>query len=377
MQIRIIKQFLKLESSSSLVLFLSTLLSMILANSPLRAWHQEFVDLSLFWVNEGLMAIFFLLVGIELRRGYLVGQFSQWSQVFLPAIAAVGGMICPALIYYLINFGNPLLLQGWATPVATDIAFAVGVLSLFNHRLSFALKLFLLSLAIFDDIGAILIIIFFFSHHLSMLWLGHSLILVGILYAFNRIKIQAYTPYFLIGVLLWFALLRAGIHPTLTGILLAFMLPAKGARGLNQFKNLEVKLHPWVAFLIMPLFALANAGFDLSGLGWSAFNDKLVLGIIAGLFIGKQIGVFGFSWLAIRLKWADLPEKTSWLALYGVSLLCGIGFTMSLFLGTLSFQNSEIFLAEIRLGVIVGSILSGLAGASVLALAVANTKRRK
>lgn len=370
-----LKQFFELESASSIVLLLMAALAMILANSPLAFIHQKFIEAFLFWINEGLMAVFFLLVGLELKRGYLEGQLSQLSQISLPLFAALGGMLIPIIIYLTINYDSPETRTGWAIPSATDIAFAIGVLSLFGNRVPIGLKLFLLALAIFDDIGAILLIAFFFSHHLSIALILLACIFTLFLYLLNRFSINALLPYLLVGIGLWMALLGSGIHPTISGVILALAIPGKTKQ--SPLLKLETMLHPWVAYLIMPLFALANAGFSLQGLSWQIFTDVIVVGIVLGLFVGKQIGVFGFAWLLIKTGYAKLPEKSSWPMLYGVSILCGIGFTMSLFLGTLSFPNKNIYLAEVRLGVITGSILSGLFGALVLFKAFATRKHLK
>lgn len=360
MRTRLLQQFFQLESASGIFLLVMTLIAMLWANSPLAHLHQQFIGTFLFWINEGLMTIFFLLVGLELKRGYLDGQLSTSKQIILPAVAALGGMIVPVIIYCLININNPIALKGWPTPVATDIAFALGVLSLFGRRVPLDLKIFLLALAIFDDIGAICIIAFCFSAHLSLLWLSASVLLYIVLYTLNRLQVASLALYLPIGFLLWLALLYSGIHPTLAGVLLALMIPNQSAHFL------EKKLHPWVAYLIMPLFALANAGFSLQGLAWHNLLDGVVLGITLGLFLGKQIGVMSFSWLIIYLGKAKIPYKSTWLSFYGVALLCGIGFTMSLFLGTLSFGNENTYLIEVRLGVILGSILSGVVATIVL-----------
>ena len=369
-----VQRFLQLESSSSIILLLAAIIAMIWANSPLVELHDRFIAASLFWINEGFMALFFLLVGLELKRGFMQGELSKVSQAMLPAVAAFGGMLVPALIYWAINHDHPIAAKGWATPVATDIAFAVGVLTLFGRRVPYGLKLFLLALAIFDDIGAIIIIALFYSHGIAYLWLFQSLVLVLILYLFNRLNIRKVIPYLIVGVCLWFALLKSGVHPTISGVLLALTIPTDGSK--SAFNQLENKLHPWVAYLIMPMFALANAGFSLHDLSWDSLREDVVLGIVLGLFVGKQVGVFGFSWLLIRLRFAKLPTHTSWLSLYGVALLCGIGFTMSLFLGTLSFQNEAGYLAEVRLSVIIGSILSGLVGAYVLLIGFARDENK-
>lgn len=367
MPIRIVKNFLALESASGIILFVMAVIAMLWANSPYAFVQQQFIDKFLFLINEGLMAVFFLVVGLELKRGYLSGQLSQISQVILSFIAAVGGMVVPALLYYWINYANPDALKGWSTPVATDIAFALGLLSLFGKRVPPALKLFLLVLAIFDDIGAILIIAFFYTGGLAYPFLFASIVCVLILLLLNRLSVQSLIPYLCVGVLLWLALLKSGIHPTIAGVLLALTLPDSAEH--SPLHRLENTLHPWVAYVIMPLFALANAGFSLHTVTIESLTSTVVLGIAIGLFVGKQIGVFLFSGLLIKLRLAVLPEQTTWLQLYGVAILCGIGFTMSLFLGTLSFANENNYLGDVRLGVIIGSLLSGFSGAIVLLIA--------
>lgn len=377
MQIRILRRFLALESSSGIILFLMAILAMIWSNSRFDYLHQQFVDSSLFWINEGLMAIFFLVVGMELKRGFLEGQLSKFSQIALPAVGAVGGMVVPALIYVAFNTPDLEKLAGWSTPVATDIAFALGVLSLFGNRVPVGLKLFLLALAIFDDLGAILIIAIFYSHGISVSWLFQAAVLMIMLFSFNRLSVSSLIPYLIVGAGLWWCLLHSGVHPTIAGVLLAFMIPNKSKRGPSPLHRLEDNLHPWAAYLIMPIFALANAGISLQGITLDILMDSVVVGIVLGLFLGKQLGIFTSAWLLVKLKWVRLPDKTSWLMLYGVSILCGIGFTMSLFLGTLSFQNESRYFAEVRIGVMLGSILSGLIGALVLKIAFAQQAKRK
>lgn len=350
MNARTIIRFLQLESASGIILFMMAAIAMVWANTFFSAYYQEFVNRSLFWVNDGLMAIFFLIVGLELKREFLHGQLSRLSQVALPLVAALGGMLVPAVLYYLINYTDPVMAKGWATPVATDIAFALGVLSLFGQRVPVTLKLFLLALAIFDDLGAIIIISIFHADGLSLIGLELSCMLVTTLILFNWLSVRQLVPYLVIGAWLWLSLLNAGIHPTLAGVLLALTIPDDHRH--SPLRRLENSLHPWVAFFILPLFALCNAGFSLQGMSLTTLTNGIVLGIIVGLFVGKQIGVFGFSWILIRLGLAKLPESVSWLELYGVAVLCGIGFTMSLFLGTLSFQNESIYLTDVRLGVI-------------------------
>jgi Na+:H+ antiporter, NhaA family len=352
-----IKRFLALESSGGIVLFLAALCAMVWVNSPLAGVHQVLAEKYLFFINEGLMTLFFLVVGLELKRGYYGGQYDSLAHVLLPAFAALGGMLMPAIIYIGFNYHDPEALRGWATPVATDIAFAIGVLSLCGKRISPGLRMFLLALAIYDDIGAILIIALFYSHGISLYFALAAAALVVALYGMNRQGIKSLFPYLLVGVALWYALLRSGIHPTICGVLLALFLPEEC--------GVEEALHPWAAWLVMPLFALANAGFPLDGMA-AHLGSTVVIGIVLGLFFGKQMGVFGFSWLLIRMGFASLPGNCGWRALYGVALICGIGFTMSLFLGTLSFQEDSARLVDIRLGVLLGSVLSGVAGALLL-----------
>lgn len=360
---KLIKRFFELESSSGILLFVMALISFVLANTSYQAIYSQCVNASLFWINEAAMALFFLVVGLELKRNYLEGHLSTFSQIALPGIGAIGGMVVPALVYIVINIQHPALLKGWSTPVATDIAFALGVLMLFGKKIPDGLRLFLLTLAIFDDIGAIVIIALFYSHHVSIAALGLSAFVMISLYALNRYGVRAWWIYISLGVLLWICFLHAGIHPTLAGFVLAMLMPHN--------PRIEHILHPWVAYLIMPIFALANAGITLQNMTYST----VVLGVALGLFIGKQFGVFVFSWAMIKSGFAKLPHKSSWLGFYGVSILCGIGFTMSLFLGTLSFKYDDVaIIDQVRLGVIIGSLLSGLLGVLVLVIAKEKAK---
>lgn len=369
MSIRFVQQFLKLESSSGIILFFMAVLSMLWANSPLAYLHEAFKGNFLFFINDGLMAIFFLLVGLELKRGFVEGPLSSLRTVMLPAVAALGGMLVPALIYLFFNADHPVTVRGWATPVPTDIAFALGVLSLFGRRVPAGLKMFLLALAIFDDVGAIVIIAFFYSQGLAPWWHVVTLGLIGLLIYMRRFATYRLLPNLIIGALLWVSIYRSGLHPTIAGVILALLVPVSPDKSKSPLHKLESHLHPWVAYLVMPLFALANAGFSLRGMDVSFLLDSVVLGIALGLFVGKQLGVFGFTWFFVNVKWMKLPEHVSWFAMYGVSLLCGIGFTMSLFLGTLAFDQ-EFYLSEVRMGVMLGSILSGLAGAAILRAAL-------
>ncbi len=386
MQMKDIREFLRLESTSGITLFLTAIAAIILANSSVSDFYQKIFQQPLqiqlgtmginqpllFWINEGLMTLFFLLVGLELKREIVSGELSQVSKVMLPGMAALGGMLFPALIYSAINYHNSFALRGWAIPVATDIAFALGVLNLFGRRVPLGLKLFLMALAIFDDIGAILIIAFFYTNTLAYSFLGLAVLLLIGLFLLNVLRVRWVAPYLLIGCLLWICILKSGVHATVAGVLLALMIPADMQAGekISPLRHLENILHPWVAFIVMPLFALANAGLSFAGLTVKSLSDPIVLGIIGGLFLGKQAGVLSFTWLMTRLGWARLPVLGNWLAMYGVTLLCGVGFTMSLFLGTLAFLDNDTLLAQMRLGVLVASVISSLTGAIVLGVAL-------
>ncbi|MEO8402094.1 MAG: Na+/H+ antiporter NhaA [Gammaproteobacteria bacterium] len=389
MQLTTIRKFLKLESASGLILFVAAVMALLISNSPFAHFYQTFVQLPiklhfgdwhsdaslLFWVNDGLMTLFFLLVGLELKREFLMGELAKKESVILPGIAALGGMLVPAMIYAVINFHHPESLRGWAIPVATDIAFALGVLSLFGKRVPLGLKLFLMALAIFDDVGAIIIIAVFHTASVSYI----ALLLVGLammsLWLLNRCGVRLLWPFLLVGFLLWVCVLKTGVHPTLAGVLLAFFIPLRETT--KPLQRLENHLHPWAAYLVMPLFAFVNAGLSFQGMTISSLGDVVPLGIIAGLFLGKQLGVFGFSWMIIKLGFARLPADTSWQDLYGTAVLCGIGFTMSLFLGTLAFEyENPGYMVKVRLGVLLGSLLSGVIGASILFMTFHTKKRR-
>jgi NhaA family Na+:H+ antiporter len=394
MPIKTITKYLKLEAASGIILFLFAMFAVIIDNSPFASLYEQILNAPLeiqgwdwmtakpllFWINEGLMSLFFLLVSLELKREFLEGELSGVNKIILPGVAAIGGMVLPALIYIGITYQHGIAMKGWAVPVATDIAFALGVLSLFGKRVPIGLKLFLMALAIFDDIGAIIIIAVVHSHHLSYISLALAFAVLVILFILNRVGVRRLTPYLVLGFLLWLCVLSSGIHATIAGVGLALLIPlrVKPKQSIQPLCYLEESLHPWVAFFVMPLFAFANSGVPLQGLTWSTLFDPVLLGIIAGLVIGKQLGVFSLSWLVIRRGWATLPKEANWLSLYGVALLCGIGFTMSLFLGTLAFQNdSTSYLIEVRLGVLLGSMISGVIGAMVLNCALLKkTKRR-
>jgi len=373
------------EAAGGVLLLLATICAMAIANSPWREWYALFLEMPvavqignfklakplLLWINDGLMAVFFLLVGLELKREVLIGELSQPSQVVLPLLAAVGGMVVPALIYLFFNRNDPTTASGWAIPAATDIAFALGVLALLGRRVPRSLKLFLLTLAIADDIGAIIIIALFYSGNLSLSSaLAAALVLVA-LYCLNRSGVYGIAPYLLLGLLLWLAVLKSGVHATLAGVVLAFFIPLRGAPNgaVPPLLQLEHDIQPAVAFGILPLFAFVNTGITLEGLTVAALLQPVPLGITLGLVVGKLVGVFGCSWLTVKAGFARLPEGASWPALAGVALLCGIGFTMSLFVSSLAFEQGEgnAMLVD-RLGILFGSGLAGLCGYGVLRL---------
>jgi NhaA family Na+:H+ antiporter len=388
------KNFLLHESAGGVLLVIMAALAMLLANSPLVGLYDGFLatplqirvgDLNiakplLLWINDGLMAIFFFMIGLEIKREVLTGSLSSPSQVVLPGIAAIAGIIAPALIYFWLNSQDPVAVEGWAIPSATDIAFALGVLTLFGSRVPLSLKLFLLSVAIFDDIGAILIIALFYSSELSTL----SLIIAGsglvLLFGLNRLSVRSQAAYIIVGVIVWIAVLKSGVHATLAGFAVAWFIPLKlkNNDGHAMLPHLEHSLHPWVSFAILPLFAFANAGVSLTGVSLSALLNPVPLGIAAGLFLGKQVGIFGACWLAIKLKLARLPEGATWMQFYAVTILCGIGFTMSLFIGSLAFeaQGSE-YMIDVKLGVLVGSLFSAVVGSVLISWSQKGKKVRE
>lgn len=380
MPIKAIREFIKLESSSGIVLLVAAILALIVDNSPFSHFYESFIDTTvtiqfgsfglskplLMWVNDGLMAIFFLVAGLEIKREILVGELNTINKALLPGIAAFGGMIVPAFIYFLFNHHSPSSIQGWAIPTATDIAFALGVLALLGSRVPSSLKVFLTALAILDDLGAIVIIATFYTADISWLLLGlASLCLVG-LFTLNRLGITRLTPYCSIGLVLWICVLKSGVHATLAGVALAFAIPITDVKkpDSSPLRALEHKLHPWIAYGVLPLFAFANAGVNFQGITATIFLQPIPLGIALGLFIGKQIGVFSACWIAVKAKFAKLPDGITWRHLYGVAALCGIGFTMSLFIGTLAFNEAANpdYAQLVRSGVFSGSILAGLLG---------------
>ncbi|MEG5265076.1 Na+/H+ antiporter NhaA [Pseudomonas sp. JDS28PS106] len=369
-----LSRFFAAESAGGLILMAAALTALLVANSPwadiyFATLHTKIVGLSIeHWINDGLMAIFFMLVGLEIKREMLVGQLSNWSQRALPGFAALGGMLAPALIYIAVNWSDSETLGGWAIPAATDIAFALGVLSLLGKRVPISLKIFLSALAILDDLGAVLIIALFYTSGLSVTMLLASLAVIIFLVVLNRCGVTRLLPYLIAGGLLWFFMLQSGIHATLAGVILALCVPLGDAETASKspLLFLEEKLHPWVAFAVVPIFGFANAGVSLVGLSPGNLLEPVPLGVTLGLLLGKQIGVFGLAALAIRTGLAKLPEQCDWLQLYGVALLCGIGFTMSLFIGALAFPGNPHLVDEVKVGVLVGSVLSAILGVVVL-----------
>jgi Na+:H+ antiporter, NhaA family len=381
-----IREFLKLESASGILLMGAGALAVLVANSPLASIYDTLwqVPLALsigsfalakpllLWINDGLMAVFFLLVGLEIKREFREGELSTIGQALLPAIAAVGGMAGPAFVYYLCNMGDPLALRGWAIPAATDIAFAVGVMSLLGPRVPIGLKVFLLALAIFDDLGSIIIIAIFYTSGLSTLSLVLAAVVLAAMLALNLAGITRIAPYALLGIVLWVCVLKSGVHATLAGVATALLIPMRDSEGESPLKHLEHVLHPWVAFMVVPLFGFANAGVSLAGMSLASLTGGVTLGIAAGLFIGKQIGVFGATFAAVKLGFGRLPEGAGWGSIYGAAMLAGIGFTMSLFIGTLAWESAD-FAAPVRLGVLAGSLVSGLAGYAMLRATMARS----
>jgi NhaA family Na+:H+ antiporter len=354
-------------------------LAMIVANSPLadayfHALHVEAFGLSLLhWINDGLMAVFFLLVGLEIKRELVDGELCSWPRRLLPGLCAAAGMAVPAAIFIIVQQGNPQTLHGWAVPAATDIAFALGVLSLMGSRVPVSLKILLTALAIIDDLGAVLIIALFYSDGLTVWALAWAAGALAVLVAMNRLKVAMLAPYLLVGAVLWWLVLKSGVHATVAGVLLAMTIPLRRSKAApddesSPLHRLEHGLQPWVAFAVVPIFGFANAGVSLVGVSFAALLAPAPLGVAAGLFLGKQAGVFGTAWLAVRFGWADCPAHASWLQVYGVAVLCGIGFTMSLFIGLLAFDQPALQDAA-KLGILAGSIASALWGWAVLSLA--------
>ncbi len=380
----IIDNFIKKESTAGILLIIVTIVAILLENSSFSSVYNNFLHTHveirfgslqiakplLLWVNDGLMAVFFFLIGLEVKREVLEGHLSSLSQVSLPAIAALGGMVVPALIFATINQGNSFAVQGWAIPTATDIAFALGILSLLGNRVPVSLKLFLMALAIIDDLGAIIIIALFYTTDLSTVSIIVSFVSLVVLFIMNKIGVVKKAAFILVGIVLWVSVLKSGVHATLAGVALAFMIPLnsvdKKGKKFSMAKELEHDLHYWVAFMILPLFAFVNAGVDLKGISLEDMLGTVPMGIMLGLFIGKQVGVFGFSWIAIKLKIASLPKDSNWMQLYGVAVLTGIGFTMSLFIDSLAYNDTKIYHYADKLAILIGSFLSGIVGYIIL-----------
>ena len=389
-----ITEFFELESAAGILLMLSAVLAIILANSFLAPYYQlllstpvevrvgalEIAKPLLLWINDGLMAVFFFLVGLELKRELIEGELSDKRNIILPGVGAIGGMFVPAAIYLYLNSNDTTAMKGWAIPAATDIAFALGVLMLLGPRVPNSIKLFLTSLAIFDDIGAILIIAVFYTAKISLLSLIIFFLCLPILFVLNKRNVVSKSPYLLIGLIMWVAMLKSGVHATLAGVVLAFFIPirSKADPEYSPLKSLEHDLHSIVAFFVLPVFAFANAGISLKGVGLEQLFHSVPLGIALGLFFGKQIGVFGFCFLIIKTGLVRLPKGISWLSLYGTSALCGIGFTMSLFIGSLAFEETGVnLLFDERLGIIFGSLAAGVFGYLILHFSLGSEKIEK
>ena len=376
--VQLIQRFLKLESSGGILLLFSAAVAMLLANSPLSSQYNDFLNLPvslqigsfsinktlIHWINDGFMAVFFVLVGMEVKKELFEGALSSYQQAIFPAIAAVGGMIVPALVYWFITKQDPSLANGWAIPMATDIAFALGIMALLSKQVPLPLKIFLLALAIIDDLGAIVVIALFFSHELSVQALIFSGISILTLVLLNRFRVSALCAYMVIGAILWASVLKSGVHATLAGVIIGFCIPLKGKKGERPLHDFEHILAPWSSFVILPLFAFANAGVSFDGIDVSMISSPLLLAIACGLIIGKPVGVFGFSYISVKLGLAKLPDGINFKQIFAVAVLCGIGFTMSMFLASLAFDADagESVNTLSRLGILLGSTISATLG---------------
>jgi len=383
-------RFFQLEAASGLLLIAAAVMALIINNSPLSYLYSGLLDVPvavqvgalniakplLLWINDGLMALFFLLIGLEVKREVVDGHLSKPAQVILPATAAVGGMVVPALIYWFINRDNPAAVAGWAIPTATDIAFALGVLALLGKRVPVSLKLFLMTLAIIDDLGAIIVIALFYSGTLSSVSLLLAAACLVALVAMNRLGVVKLGPYMIVGLILWVCVLKSGVHATLAGVALALCIPLRTRNAeTSPLLSLEHALHPWVAYAILPIFAFANAGVSLAGMTVDSFTHPVPMGIAVGLLLGKTVGVFGLTWLAVKLRLAALPEGAGWGQILGVAILCGIGFTMSLFVGSLAFApGSSDYAGMDRMGILTGSFFAAVIGYAVIAMASRKTR---
>ncbi len=389
-----ISKFLKLESASGIILMFAAVLALVSANTPLQTYYSLLLDTPveirigaleiakplLLWINDGLMAVFFFLVGLELKRELVEGELSDKRNIILPGIGAIGGIVAPAMIYIYFNAGDSAAMTGWAIPAATDIAFALGVLSLLGSRVPTSIKIFLTSLAIFDDIGAIVIIAIFYTVNVSLTALVVVSFCIMILAVLNMRNVESKSLYILIGIVMWVAMLKSGVHATLVGVILAMFIPIKSKtdNGYSPLKSLEHDLHGAVAFFVLPIFAFANAGISFSGVGSEQILHNVPLGIALGIFLGKQVGIFGICWFAIKLNLTRLPAGMSWGGLYGTAALCGIGFTMSLFIGSLAFEDSGVnLLFDERLGILIGSLASGILGYLILRASLRSNKSLK
>lgn len=367
------------DASAGILLILVAAAAMLAANSPLSAEYRELFygdlrwtpiakldDLHL-WINDGLMAIFFFVVGLEVKRELIAGQLADPMKRRLPIVAAAAGMAVPALVYMLVSGGGEYA-SGWAIPAATDIAFAMGVLGLLGNRVPASLRLFLLTVAIVDDIGAVLVIAIFYTPTIKMAWLVASIVVFGIMVGLNRMRVSTFTPYILMALVLWYCVLNTGVHATIAGVVAALTIPMHRADGNSMLERLEHGLAPWSAYFVVPVFGFANAGVALQGLGVEALLDPLPYAIAAGLVVGKQVGIFSAVWIAIKTGFAQPPDNASWMEIYGVAILCGIGFTMSLFIGGLAFPGNELLIDESKIGILMGSAISAVLGYVVLRL---------
>ncbi|ANI30876.1 pH-dependent sodium/proton antiporter [Yersinia entomophaga] len=383
----IIRQFLRLEAAGGMILIVAAVVALLMANSPLQGIYQTFLDIPvavkiasldiskplLLWINDGLMAIFFLVVGLEVKRELMEGSLAGRDKAVFPAIAALGGMLAPALIYLLFNGADEVTRQGWAIPAATDIAFALGVMALLGNRVPTSLKVFLLALAIIDDLGVIIIIAFFYTQDVSLAALGAAAAAIALLAYMNWRGVGKTSVYLLVGLILWVSILKSGVHATLAGVIVGFMIPLHTKDKSSPSESLEHGLHPWVAYLILPLFAFANAGVSLEGVSLAGLTSLLPLGIASGLFIGKPLGIFLFSWVAVKVGIAKLPESINFKQIFAVSVLCGIGFTMSIFIASLAFEGgSEALSTYSRLGILLGSTAAAIVGYTLLRLVLPN-----
>lgn len=381
----VIRDFFKMESAGGIILVIAAAIAMFVANSPLNeiyqgVLHSYVLGMSVsHWINDGLMAVFFLLIGLEVKRELLEGALKSKETAIFPAIAAVGGMLAPALIYVLFNSSNPEALQGWAIPAATDIAFALGIMALLGNRVPVSLKVFLLALAIIDDLGVVVIIALFYSGDLSTLALTVGFIATGVLFMLNNKHVTKLSIYLIVGAILWFAVLKSGVHATLAGVVIGFAIPLKGNKGeRSPLKHLEHALHPYVAFAILPIFAFANAGISLEGISISNLTGMLPLGIAMGLLVGKPLGIFLFSWGAVKTGVAKLPEGVNFMNIFAVSVLCGIGFTMSIFISSLAFGPTNAdFDTLARLGILMGSTTAAILGYCLLSISLPKTKQQE